>query len=503
MKRYVKFLLFTVFIVIPTLIVSEFFGFSIISSLLISQSSSHKQIEVNPVYSNNIDVNLYLKGLSYPTSMVFVDNHTLLVLEKNHGNIRLIYDGILHSEPLFKVQNLSSNEERGLLGIAVLNKNDTRNISYLKDDLTKNPLSMNNISTSFINNNNNTSNNYIDDKHDFESSYYLVYLYFTEKIYNTNSNDSKDNTLEFTVRNRIYEYTWDGKSSLSNPRLIMDLPAEPGPYHNGGKMKIDKDGRLYAVIGDLTNVSNALQNYPNGSESSNFIPNNSSVIVRIDPSIHSNILKDNPFFEYYYNNNSGLHHLIFYYAYGIRNSFGIDIDPVTGNLWDTENGEDTYDEINLVEPGFNSGWYKVMGPMQRNNYSTTSDLVMFNGSHYSDPEFSWKTPIGVTDIEFLKSPNLGKDLLDGIFVGDINNGNLYFFALNSSRSGIDFNNTVKEESNRKGLDDMVADDQIESQSTIFAKGFDGRITDIETGPDGNLYILTYFDGSIYKISNTG
>ena len=44
-----------------------------------------------------------------------------------------------------------------------------------------------------------------------------------------------------------------------------------------------------------------------------------------------------------------------YYAYGIRNSFGMDFDPVTGKLWDTENGPDYGDEINLVEPGFNSG----------------------------------------------------------------------------------------------------------------------------------------------------
>ena len=44
-----------------------------------------------------------------------------------------------------------------------------------------------------------------------------------------------------------------------------------------------------------------------------------------------------------------------YYAYGIRNSFGIDFDPITGALWDTENGEIGYDEVNLIKPGFNSG----------------------------------------------------------------------------------------------------------------------------------------------------
>ncbi len=55
------------------------------------------------------------------------------------------------------------------------------------------------------------------------------------------------------------------------------------------------------------------------------------------------------------------HPLSLYYAYGIRNSFGFDWDPITGKLWDTENGPHNGDEINLVQPGFNSGWVKVQG----------------------------------------------------------------------------------------------------------------------------------------------
>ena len=53
------------------------------------------------------------------------------------------------------------------------------------------------------------------------------------------------------------------------------------------------------------------------------------------------------------------HPLDMYYAYGISNSFGIDFDPVTGKLWDTENGSALGDGINLVELGFNSGWAKI------------------------------------------------------------------------------------------------------------------------------------------------
>src|SRR3712207_7502754 len=57
---------------------------------------------------------------------------------------------------------------------------------------------------------------------------------------------------------------------------------------------------------------------------------------------------DNPFFQQGGN-------LAKYYAYGIRNSFGLAFDPVTQKLWMSENGPAAYDEINLIEPGSNSG----------------------------------------------------------------------------------------------------------------------------------------------------
>ena len=281
----------------------------------------------------------------------------------------------------------------------------------------------------------------------------------------------------------------------------MDMPAEPGPFHNGGKILMDKSGILYAVIGDLTAINNTLQNYPQGKNQSVSIPNNSSVIIRVNPSVESPIPSHNPFYSSN-PNNTKLNLTKYYYAYGIRNSFGMDIDPLTGILWNTENGEDNYDEINLVQPGFNSGWSKIMGPIQRSNNTSVSELVVLNGSHYSDPEFSWRLPVGVTDIEFLDSSLLGDDLESNIFVGDINNGNLYFLKIDSNRSGIDINNSVLDRGNEKGLQDLVVDDKDELEKVIFAKGFDGRITDIETGLDGNLYILTYFDGKIYRITQT-
>jgi aldose sugar dehydrogenase len=174
----------------------------------------------------------------------------------------------------------------------------------------------------------------------------------------------------------------------------------------------------------------------------------------------------------------------------------MDFDPLTGNLWDTENGPASYDEINLVRPGFNSGWQTIMGPILISG-DTEDDLVNFPGSHYADPLFSWAEPVAPTDIEFFNSSNLGERYTNNIFVGDIVRGNLYFFEVNENRDGISLDTTQQQ----AGLSDLVVDSEDELSAITFGSGF-GGITDIETGPDGNLYVLSFDDGIIYEISSS-
>ncbi|MDP8941694.1 MAG: PQQ-dependent sugar dehydrogenase [Thermoproteota archaeon] len=331
------------------------------------------------------------------------------------GSVRLISNGILQEQPVLNVP-VDTESERGLLGIATL-----------EDDNT-------------------------------------VFLYFTES--------------GETLRNRVYRYNWNGET-LVNPTLILDLPAIPGPNHDGGKLVIGPDQYLYAIIGDL-NHDGKLQNFLDGPE-----PDDTGVIFKVNPNDGS-AAPNNPFV------NSGDSVLSRYYAYGIRNSFGIAIDPLTNMLWDTENGPGEYDEVNLVRPGFNSGWQTVMGPISRSGESI-DDLVSFQGSQYIDPVFSWQITPAVTDIEFLHSSKLGDKYANNIFVGDYNNGNVYYFEVNEERTGIIF------DASQTDLIDLVADNEEELSTIIFASGF-GSITDIETGPDGFLYILSYDDGIIYRIA---
>jgi aldose sugar dehydrogenase len=401
---------------------------SLILSLYIS--SSFPALAQPSISVPNLTAELVLDGLSSPTSIAFLDENNILLLEKE-GSVRLISNGQLQPQPVLQLEGVESNNERGLLGIEVM-----------------------------------------DDK---------VFLYVTES-----GAQVEGIPTEGDVRNRVYSYTWDG-TSLTNPQLLLDLPAGPGTNHQGGKLKIGPDNQLYVIVGEMQREGQ-LQNIQNGPA-----PDDTGVILRVNPTDGSPSA-DNPF------SSDPANPLSKYYAYGIRNSFGIEFDPVTRQLWDAENGEEVFDEINLVKPGFNSGWKQVMGPIAANPGVSESSLVNFPGSQYADPVFSWSESRGVTDIEFFNSTALGPSYENGIFVGDITSGTLFYFEPNTDRTGIALASDPL-------LSDLIANNDEEISSVTFGTGFTG-ITDIETGPDGNLYILT-FDrgaeglGSLYRILPTG
>jgi glucose/arabinose dehydrogenase len=298
-----------------------------------------------------------------------------------------------------------------------------------------------------------------------------VYLYYTESSTGSDTSGTPD-----PLGNRVYRYTWDG-SALVAGTLVLDLPVTPGPNHDGGIIAFGPDGKLYVVIGDL-NRQGQLQNVPTGAP-----PDDTSVILRVNDD--GTVPADNPFAAQGGN-------LAKYYAYGIRNAFGMAFDPVTDKLWITENGPDTFDEINLAEPGFNSGWRQIMGPDARDPQGA-GDLFQVPGSHYGDPKFSWLDTVGPTAIVFLNSARLGSQYQHDAFVGDINHGRLYRFRPNAARDGFEFESP--------GLADLVADTDAELEEVTFGTGF-GGITDLKVGPDGFLYVLSFGDGKIFRVASS-
>ena len=286
-----------------------------------------------------------------------------------------------------------------------------------------------------------------------------VFLYFSESESGSDTTKLHDQPM----KNRVYRYDWNGEK-LINPILIKELPGnlDGGHRHNGGAMT-NQNNQIYFVIGDLGQRA-TFQNIPNKT-----IYETSS-IFKIDTKSSNSVEL---------------------FAMGIRNSFGLSVDPETGYLWDTENSAHHYDEINLVKSGFNSGWMHVMGPVDRDNPDIDGIQTVpppFENFIYSDPEFSFERPVAVTAIEFPDGDSFEK-YSDWLFVGDYNNGRIYKFQLNSERTGFIFSNPE--------LSDLVLDDNDKIDEILFAKGFQ-TISDIEFHDDA-MYVVSIFDGSIYKI----
>jgi glucose/arabinose dehydrogenase len=275
----------------------------------------------------------------------------------------------------------------------------------------------------------------------------------------------------------------DGK--LINPVRIFHIPEIGLGIHNGGGLVVGPDQNVYFIIGELDTHRTLAQNVVDGPE-----PDGSSGIIRITQD--GRPAPDNPL-----GNATSLS--AYYYAYGIRNGFGIAFDPLTGKLWDTENGPAYGDELNIAEPGFNGGWSRLQGIWEPRppsfNYPGNvllepTDLEDFDGlGKYSAPEFIWYNPTAPTGITFLTSEKLGEQYENDLFVADYNNGYIYRFELNEQRDGLLLDGA---------LSDKIANDISERELTVFARGF-GQITDLRVGPDGYLYVVSLGQGKIYKI----
>jgi len=400
----------------------------------------------------NLKVELVAKNFDFPTSIEFLGKDDILLLEKNTGNVYRIVNGNV-SKPLIHI-DVTSKDERGLLGIAVSGKENDQ-----------------------LNNSNSA-----------------IFLYFTQC---TKGMDGANNGTG-DCSNFVYRYKLDTKNNkLIEPKLLLKLPALPGPSHNGGVLKMDKDKNLYVTIGDLqttafnqnkTGYDTKAQNIINGTP-----PDGRAGILRLtqDGKPVGNGILGNQY------------PLNLYYAYGIKNSFGIGFDPLTGNLWDTENGPQFGDEINLVEPGFNSGWEKVQGIWVLNqtrdkegvlNDSSKVEFVNFNGEgKYSSPEFVWDKSVAPTALVFLNSNKLGQQYQNDIFVGSVKKGIIYHFDLNQDRKSLSLDGD---------LADSILSKKDDASKIIFGKNF-GVITDLKVGTDGYLYVVSSIKetdkGAIYSI----
>jgi len=445
------------------------------------------RLEVRPVAT----------GLVQPTTLAFLAADDMLVLEKGSGRVQRVVNGVVQSTVLdLAVNNFS---ERGLLGIA------------LDPDFPADP---------------------------------GVYLYWTES---TSGADTSVPSATPLLGNRVDRYEWNGSALTFDDNLIrlraiqQDAGQPERGNHDGGVLTFGGDGKLYVFVGDVGRRGQ-LQNLacgPTATCPGPIVPDDqfggpqpddahlTGVVLRLEDD--GTVPADNPFFA------AGAAvggevgaNVQKIFTYGHRNSFGMATDPRSGAIWLQENGDDSFSELNRLEAGANGGWVQIAGPVARidqykeiettfggqnlqqlrwppTNIAETpaqalERLFMLPGAHYSDPEFSWKWEVAPGGIGFVEGRGLGPQFEGDLFAGAATtanpaNGYLFHFDLTGNRAKIGVDDPR--------LDDRVADnlakhDLTESESLLIGRDF-GVVTDVKTGPDGNLYVVSLSDGTIYEI----
>ena len=467
-------------------------------------------------------------GLTTPTTMAFLGSNEFFVLEKNTGKVQHIVDGAIQGTVLDLAVNIAS--ERGLLGIA------------LDPDFTAN---------------------------------HYVYLYWScrapapadpftpsqttcAEIPELGADSEINDFLGVPLLgNRVDRFLWDGSTLTFDRNLIMlrafqndggpvppdqgDEGQPPRGNHDGGVITFGKDRKLYIFIGDVGRRGQ-LQNLPSGPTDTGLgptVPDDqfggpepdnahlTGVVLRLNPD--GTAPADNPFFA------AGAamggevgENIQKIFSYGHRNSFGIAVDPASGGLWLQENGDDSFSELNRVEPGMNGGWIQIAGPVDRiaqfreiettfgtppalqqlrwppANIANTpeealSRLFMLPGAKFIEPAFSWKWEVAPGGIGFVNGRALGPQFEGDLFMGAatplLQGGYLFHFNLTGNRRKIAVDDPRLED---RVADNVAKHEITESESLLIGRNF-GVVTDIETGPNGNLFVVSLTQGTVYEI----
>ena len=451
-----------------------------------SQPPPSTEPAAGPVMTDpSLGVEVVASGLTEPTALAFIGAEDFFVTEKSTGQVHHVSDGQV-SEP---VLDLAVNffDERGLLGIA------------LHPDFASNG---------------------------------FVYLYWTESgqgdsgegMFGVDTDEAK--TLP-DLGNRVDRFIWDGSAlnwdrnlvKMRSNTLETDTSGRIRGNHDAGPLVFGQDGKLFIINGDQ-NQRSQLQNLPDGAAPDDI--NLAGIVLRLNDD--GSTPEDNPFF------NAGAaiggevgDNIQMIWTYGVRNSFGLAIHPETGALWQTENGDDSWDEVNIFPAGSNSGWIQLIGPPERfaeykqiemdsedgldnpdfppDQLAADADeaqqrMFVLEGSTYVPPIFAWKHPVAVTSIAFVTDDSLGAPSTDTAWLGTVLTDSLYRYPLAADGSGFDFAGDA-------GLSDRVDDnsekgDVGESAKYVVGTGF-GVVTGIVHAPDGLLYVSSISAGAVYRI----
>lgn len=526
------------------------------------RSPAQAQLPAPSVSDPDLTVRTVITGQTTPVQMAFIGPDDFLLLEKNTGKVKRVTGGVVQGTVLDLPVNSAS--ERGLLGIAL--HPDFRQNGFVYLYWTESSTGRDSSKTLEVPLLGNRVDRFIWNGSTLNMDRNLIRLHaFQADAGQPPAGNHNGGVIRFGPEGQAEDDQGDDsgvQGDDNGDRGGQGAPDEQGDegdqdrgdpmdgQGNGGGARHGHRSRsrgahgcghhdtpkLYIIIGD-NGRRGQTQNLPlgpfmNGAPDDPFggpQPDDAhltGVILRLNDD--GTTPEDNPFFEVGAEMGGEVGaNIQKIFAYGIRNSFGMAFDPHGGRLWTQENGDDSFDEINQVNAGFNGGWVQVMGPLSRiqqykqietspqffglqqvrwspvNIADTPAEALSrmwtLPGSRYTDPRLSWKFAVAPAGIGFLNSRALGRQYEGNLFVGAartfLQHGYLFRLQFTRDRKDLAFSDPR--------LADRVADnggkfDGTESESLMFGQNF-GVGTDVETDPDGNLYVVSLSNGAVYEI----
>ena len=357
-------------------------------------------------------VTVVTKSVDHPWGIAFLPNGDLLVTERNLAQLRVIRNGKLDPTP----------------------------ISGLPKDIWANPGQLGGLLDVAL--------------HPQYAQNHLIYFAYSKQSPDPAMCPDHVRTCLATLA--VARARWDGGSSLSDVKdIIVTKGWAGGPGGDkgsvgpasgsfGSRIVFDKQGYMYVSSGDrnIPAVSQDPQSH-----------NGKILRLRDDGSVPP----DNPFV----NDKKYLPEI---YSLGHRNPLGLYFHPVTGELWESEEGPQGGDEVNIIKAGKNYGWPEVgLG----RHYTGENMNHGFSAPGYEDPVVFWVPAIAISGLSIYDGDKFPQ-WKGNVFVGAMRNGTGQFVAR------VIFNT--------KGL-------PTNRDHGLLAE-LKQRIREVKPGPDGFLYVLT-------------
>jgi glucose/arabinose dehydrogenase len=270
-----------------------------------------------------------------------------------------------------------------------------------------------------------------------------IYLAFSH-VLDKKAGEDRPGAMTKIVRGKIENNSW------TNEETLFEAPHEmyrTTRHHYGCRIVFDPDGYLYFAIGDRG---------AGFQSQDNTLPNGKVHRIHKDGKIPA----DNP----YVSEPKAMKSL---YSLGNRNIQGMAIHPETGELWTTEHGPMGGDEVNLIKPGKNYGWETITYGI---NYNGTIITEFTHKPGMEQPNLYWRPSIAVCGLDFYRG-ELFKKWKNKLLVGALKYEEVRLLSIEGDR---------------------IMHDE------IILKG-QGRVRDVQTGPDGAIYVVLNDPGTVLKL----